>query len=77
MEPPEGFISLGRTVGIPANGAVSNLSLTPYATGVLGRAVRDRGFDVIHVHEPNAPVVSWFAIVNSGAVIGRGPRGGR
>ena len=26
---PEGFVSLGRTVGIPANGAVSNMALTP------------------------------------------------
>jgi len=61
-EVPDYLVPLGRTIGIPANGAVSNLSLTPYATSVLGRAVRDTSFDVIHVHEPNAPVVSWFAI---------------
>jgi phosphatidylinositol alpha-mannosyltransferase len=61
-EAPDHLVSLGRTVGLPANGAISNLSLTPYATSVLGRAVRDSSFDVIHVHEPNAPVVSWFAI---------------
>ena len=28
---PEGFVSLGRTVGMPANGAVSNMALTPHA----------------------------------------------
>jgi phosphatidyl-myo-inositol alpha-mannosyltransferase len=61
-EVPDHLVPLGRTLGIPANGAVSNLSFTPYATGILGRAVRDTSFDVIHVHEPNAPVVSWFAI---------------
>ena len=26
---PDGFVSLGRTVGIPANGAVSNMALRP------------------------------------------------
>ena len=56
-EVPDYLVPLGRTIGIPANGAVSNLSFTPYATSVLGRAVRDTSFDVIHVHEPNAPVV--------------------
>ena len=58
---PSYFVSLGRTVGIPANGAVSNLSFTPHAVSTLGHAVRDGGFDVVHVHEPNAPVVSWVA----------------
>ncbi len=28
-EPPEGFVSLGRTFGLPANGAVSNIAVTP------------------------------------------------
>src|SRR5438067_3782327 len=58
---PPYLVSLGRTVGIPANGAVSNLSFTPYGVATLGRAVRDGDFDVVHVHQPNAPVVSWVA----------------
>src|SRR4029078_11221023 len=32
---PEGFVSLGRTVGLSANGAVSNLALTPRAVVTL------------------------------------------
>ena len=31
----------GRTVGIPANGAVSNLSVTPHAVATLRRELRD------------------------------------
>src|SRR5204862_6281234 len=58
---PDHFVSLGRTIGIPANGAVSNLAITPFAVSVLGRELRHGGYDVIHVHEPNAPIVSWFA----------------
>jgi len=68
---PSWLVPLGRTVGIPANGAVSNLSFTPYGVSVLGHALRDGGFDVVHVHEPNAPVVSWVAAENArGPVVG-------
>ncbi len=58
---PDYLIPLGRTVGVPSNGAVSNLSVFPEAVGALGRELRGGGYDVIHVHEPNAPAVSWFA----------------
>ncbi|MEA2353592.1 MAG: phosphatidyl-myo-inositol alpha-mannosyltransferase, partial [Thermoleophilaceae bacterium] len=64
-ELPDHFVSLGRTLGIPMNGAVSNVSVIPYATGVMGRAVRDKSFDVLHVHEPNGAVASWFAVENA------------
>ncbi|HEU0024179.1 MAG TPA: lysylphosphatidylglycerol synthase domain-containing protein [Thermoleophilaceae bacterium] len=59
---PEHAISLGRTVGLPMNGAVSNLSFSTGALSVLGHELRTGGYDVVHVHEPNAPVVSWFAL---------------
>jgi phosphatidylinositol alpha-mannosyltransferase len=58
---PDYLVPLGRTVGVPANGAVSNLAHTPYAVSTLGRELRSGGYDVAHVHEPNAPVVSWYA----------------
>ncbi|HEV2786623.1 MAG TPA: glycosyltransferase family 4 protein, partial [Solirubrobacteraceae bacterium] len=58
---PDYVVPLGRTVGLPANGAVSNLSVSTQAVAALGRELRNGGYDVIHVHEPNAPAVSWFA----------------
>jgi phosphatidylinositol alpha-mannosyltransferase len=58
---PDYAIPLGRTFGLPMNGAVSNLSGFPEAIGVLGRELRSGHYDVVHVHEPNAPVVSWYA----------------
>ena len=58
---PDYLVPLGRTVGLPANGAVSNLSISTGAVGTLGRELRHGGYDVIHVHEPNAPFVSWVA----------------
>jgi phosphatidyl-myo-inositol alpha-mannosyltransferase len=59
---PDHLIPLGRTVGMPMNGAVSNLSFFPAAVAVLGHELRNGGYDVVHVHEPNAPAVSWFAV---------------
>ncbi|HWF55060.1 MAG TPA: glycosyltransferase [Solirubrobacteraceae bacterium] len=56
---PEYLVSLGRTVGFKANGAVSNLSITPYGVSVLHNELRTGGYDVVHIHEPIAPVVGW------------------
>jgi phosphatidylinositol alpha-mannosyltransferase len=46
---------------VPANDGVSNLALSPGAVSRLGRELRGGRYDVMHVHEPNAPVVSWYA----------------
>ncbi|MEA2252729.1 MAG: phosphatidyl-myo-inositol alpha-mannosyltransferase [Solirubrobacteraceae bacterium] len=61
-ELPDWVIPLGRTIGFKANGAVSNLSMTPYAVTTLRRELRAGGFDVIHLHEPHAPVVGYDAL---------------
>jgi phosphatidyl-myo-inositol alpha-mannosyltransferase len=58
---PDYLVPLGRTFGLPANGAVTNLSGFPEAVATLGRELRAGRFDVVHVQEPNVPVVSWFA----------------
>jgi phosphatidyl-myo-inositol alpha-mannosyltransferase len=63
---PEDFTGLGRTLGIPANGAVSNVALTPHAVLSARRALAEGGYDVVHIHEPVAPVVGWDALLASG-----------
>jgi phosphatidyl-myo-inositol alpha-mannosyltransferase len=63
---PEGFVSLGRTVGVPANGAVSNMALTPPAVFALRRELRDGGYDLLHIHEPVVPMLSWDALTSAG-----------
>jgi phosphatidylinositol alpha-mannosyltransferase len=65
-EPPAGFVSLGRTFGLPANGAVSNITGSPGAIFTLRRELRDGGYDVAHVHEPIVPVVCWDALLSAG-----------
>jgi phosphatidylinositol alpha-mannosyltransferase len=58
---PDYLISLGRTVGFKANGAVSNLSVTPRGVATMHKELRAGGFDVVHIHEPIAPVLGWLA----------------
>jgi phosphatidylinositol alpha-mannosyltransferase len=63
---PEGFVSLGRTVGIQANGAVSNMAITPSSVVALRRELREGGYDVAHLHEPVVPLLSWDALLSAG-----------
>jgi phosphatidylinositol alpha-mannosyltransferase len=58
---PDHVVPLGRTIGLPMNGAVSNLATFPETVATLGRELRHGGYDVVHVHEPNAPLASWYA----------------
>jgi len=58
---PDYAFSLGRTVGFKANGAVSNLSISPGGVVKLARELRTGRYDVAHVHEPVAPLVGWVA----------------
>ena len=59
---PEWLIPLGGTIGLPFNGAVSRLALTPFAASTLRRELRAGGFDVVHVHEPVAPLPGWLSV---------------
>jgi phosphatidylinositol alpha-mannosyltransferase len=59
---PDYLVSLGRTVGFKANGAVSNVSITPHGVATMQRELRTGGYDVVHVHEPIAPVLSWIGV---------------
>ncbi len=65
-ETPPGFVSLGRTVGVPANGAVSNMALTPHSIFTLRSELRGGGYDVVHIHEPVVPLVGWDALCSLG-----------
>jgi phosphatidylinositol alpha-mannosyltransferase len=61
LQPPDYLVSLGRTVGFKANGAVSNLSVTPHGIATMHHELRTGGYDVVHIHEPVAPLCGWVA----------------
>jgi phosphatidylinositol alpha-mannosyltransferase len=65
-EPPENFIALGRTIGVSANGAVSNLTGSVAAVFALRRELRNGGYDVAHIHEPIVPLLGYDALMSSG-----------
>jgi phosphatidyl-myo-inositol alpha-mannosyltransferase len=60
--PPPGVIPLGRSVIVPGNGALSNLVLSPRAVPRFRRALARERFDLIHVHEPLAPMLGPAAL---------------
>ncbi|MGH2850620.1 MAG: glycosyltransferase family 4 protein [Solirubrobacteraceae bacterium] len=71
LEPPPYLVDLGRTVGLHANGARSNLMLAPSGIFRLRERLRSGDYDVVHVHEPIAPTVSWDAVgVTSAPLVG-------
>ncbi|MGH2870845.1 MAG: flippase-like domain-containing protein [Solirubrobacteraceae bacterium] len=67
LKAPDYLIGLGRTVGFKANGSVSNLTVTAPGAIKLCRELRSGRFDVVHVHEPIAPLVGWVALAGSDA----------
>jgi phosphatidylinositol alpha-mannosyltransferase len=64
-EQPANVVSLGRTIGLRANGAVSNVALAPSAVVRMRQELRVGDYDVVHVHEPIVPVVGWDAVRSS------------
>ncbi len=68
VEVDESFVSLGRTVGISANGAVSNMCLFAQGLFRMRDELRHGGYDVLHIHEPVVPVLSWDALCSLGTL---------
>jgi phosphatidyl-myo-inositol alpha-mannosyltransferase len=67
--PPPYVIPVGRSVIIPANGSLSNVILTPQSMTRMLRTFERERFDVVHVHEPLAPILSPFALAQAPAPI--------
>jgi phosphatidyl-myo-inositol alpha-mannosyltransferase len=59
---PEFVVSAGRAVPIPYNGSVARLQFSPAVHGKVRRWLADGDFDVLHLHEPNAPSLSMWAL---------------
>lgn len=61
-ETPATLVRVGRRLSLPANGSRAPLTLSPRASRVARRALRDFGPDVVHYHEPFAPLLGWSAL---------------
>jgi phosphatidylinositol alpha-mannosyltransferase len=59
---PDFVVSAGPALPIPYNGSVARLSFTPSANAKTRKWIDRGGFDVLHIHEPNAPSLSMLAL---------------
>ena len=60
--PPADVIPVGRSVIVPANGALPNIVLSPSAIPRVRGALKRERFDVLHMHEPMTPVICTAAL---------------
>jgi phosphatidylinositol alpha-mannosyltransferase len=67
--PAPDVLRLGRSVPIPSNGSVQRVALAPAAVTRTARAVRGRGYDVVHLHEPFLPATCLTALLAARAPV--------
>jgi phosphatidyl-myo-inositol alpha-mannosyltransferase len=59
---PDYVVSGGRAVPIPYNGSVARLRFGPATHRKVKKWLAHGDFDVLHLHEPNAPSLSMLAL---------------
>lgn len=62
VELPDYVVSAGKAVAIPYNGSVARLQFSPAAHRKVKKWLMLGDFDVLHLHEPNAPSLSMLAL---------------
>jgi phosphatidyl-myo-inositol alpha-mannosyltransferase len=63
--PPDYVLPVGRSVIVPANASLPNIVLSPNSMLKMKRIWAEQDFDVVHVHEPLAPILSAFALATA------------
>jgi phosphatidylinositol alpha-mannosyltransferase len=63
VELPDYVVSGGRALPIPYNGSVARLRFGPATHRKVKRWLTDGDFDVLHLHEQNAPSLSMLALM--------------
>src|SRR5271165_3992767 len=63
VELPDYVVSGGKAVPIPYNGSVARLRFGPATHRKVKRWLAEGNFDVLHLHEPNAPSLSMLALM--------------
>lgn len=67
---PAYLVPAGRAVPIAGNGSVARVSFGPVSLTRTRRWLRNGQFDVLHIHEPNAPSISMLAMWSAkGAIV--------
>lgn len=61
-------IKLGVAVPVPANGSTARITLSPFVSGKVKQLLRRERFDIVHLHEPLAPMLPQLALLHSRSV---------
>jgi phosphatidyl-myo-inositol alpha-mannosyltransferase len=69
LAPEGGDVPLGRSIPIPSNGSVQRVALSPATIVRTARAVRTRGYDLVHLHEPMLPAACLTALRSARAPV--------
>ncbi|MGH2545230.1 MAG: glycosyltransferase family 4 protein [Ardenticatenaceae bacterium] len=65
----EGVVLLGKgIVPVPFGGAIARISLSPHVWGEVQHLLRNRRYDIIHLHEPTTPAVCPAVLYHSESV---------
>ncbi|HUD15868.1 MAG TPA: glycosyltransferase family 4 protein [Acidimicrobiales bacterium] len=56
---------VGRSTGLRSNGSVAPVALSPFAAARAERFTAGGDFDIVHLHEPLAPVVGYGCVARS------------
>lgn len=60
---PARLVRVGRLISMPANGSRAPLTLSPGAARAARRSVGAFAPDVVHLHEPFAPLAGWGVLL--------------
>jgi len=58
----KGFIRLGRSVPVPTGGSTARISLSVWLEPRIKQLLKEESFDIIHLHEPLAPIIPLFIL---------------
>jgi phosphatidylinositol alpha-mannosyltransferase len=68
MEVSDGSYAIGRTITIPGNGSRMKLTFDVTLYADVKAIMKREKFDIVHLHEPLMPVLSYMVLLNSQAV---------
>lgn len=69
MESNDGHLmKLGVAVPVPTNGSTARITLSPFISGKVKALLRRERFDIVHLHEPLAPMLPQLVLLHSRSI---------